>query len=124
MSIIFENDIKTVFKSDTELIEILKEKASAIVIEEPVVETKKKNTSSESEDDEEEEELEEDEDGNVIRNDEEIMLDDEIDDTYGDAPEGYVTHDIPIYFDSDELPKETPVVKEIKKESVKDDWGF
>ena len=37
-----------------------------------------------------EDELEEDEDGNLIRTDEEIILDDEFDDTFGEVPDGYV----------------------------------
>ena len=88
--------------------DLLKEKASEIVIEEEPKEVKKKRNYSEGGDDDDE--LEEDEDGNLIRNDEELLLDDEI----GEMPDGYVISEV-------KSPEET---EEIKKEEPEDDWGF
>lgn len=66
---------------------------------------KPKRTYSEN-GDEDDDELEEDENGNLIRNDEELLLDDEYDDTFGEMPEELLT----------EL--------EEKKEEPEDEWGF
>lgn len=73
--------------SNAEVLEKIKESAANIVKEEPIIIKKVKVL---KENDDEDDELEEDEDGNLIRNDEEIQLDDEFDDTYGDVPDGYV----------------------------------
>ncbi len=94
-------------------------KAETIIIEEQVV-VKKKRTYSEG--DEDDDELEEDENGNVVRNDEELQLDDEYDDTFGEMPDDYEPRS----------PEETsgywkaevqPIV-EPKKEEPEDEWGF
>ena len=112
------------------VLEKVKEKASQVVIEQPVV-VKKKRVMSEG--DEDDDEIEEDEDGNLIRADEDLKLDDEFDDTFGEVPEGYVVDDSPSYVDADELAtvngmekeaqlQEPPV--EVKKEEPQDEWGF
>jgi DNA polymerase elongation subunit (family B) len=92
--------LNTVMKSDVDFIEldvtpvenekvvgILKEKLEIPKIEESF---KKKRVMSESDEDDEDE-LEEDENGNPIRKDEDLKLDDEIDDTYAQKPDDYVT---------------------------------
>ncbi|TXG84768.1 MAG: hypothetical protein E6R13_02735 [Spirochaetes bacterium] len=118
------------------VIEKAKEKAAQVVIEQPV-EVKKKRVMSEGDEDDDDE-LEEDEDGNIIRDDEDLKLDDEFDDTYGEIPEGYVVDDTPYYVDTDELasvngmdkeaelqqPEPPKPVVEVKKEEPEDDWGF
>jgi DNA polymerase elongation subunit (family B) len=70
-----------------EISKLAKKKANEVIIPKPVVK-KKKLSEGDSEDDEEEE----DEDGELIRNDEVIQLDDEIDDTQGDIPDGYTLY--------------------------------
>jgi hypothetical protein len=90
------------------------EKAKTIVIEEEVV-VKKKRVYSEGEEDEDE--IEEDEDGNIIRNEEELQLDDEYDDTYAEVPEEYIK----------ELASVNGMDKEVElqqKEEPEDEWGF
>ena len=101
-----------------EAIDIITEKvikkAESIVIEK-AVEIKKKRTYSESE--EEDDDIEEDENGNIVRNDENLNLDDEYDDTFGEMPDDYVS----------ELPSVNVVHKEPElqqKEEPKDEWGF
>jgi DNA polymerase elongation subunit (family B) len=67
---------------------LVKEKAKEVVIEKPVV---KKRVLSEGDDDNDDGTAEEeDEEGDVVRTDEVIQLDDEIDDTQGDVPDGYI----------------------------------
>lgn len=113
---------------DVELLGKLKVKADAIVIEKPVVE-KKKRVYSEEED--EDAELEEDEEGNIIRPDEDLLLDDEFDDTFSEIPEGYVVSE-PEKVEADEIAiingvdKEVELqeVVEVKKEEPEDEWGF
>ena len=75
------------------IIESLQEQANSVVLETPEPETKKKKTLSEGDDEDDDSELDEDEDGNLIRDDEKIILDDEIDDTYGDKPDDYTPID-------------------------------
>ncbi len=89
--------------------ELLKSKANKVVIEKPAEKEKKKRVYSEG--DEDDDELEEDEDGNVIRSDEDLLLDDEYDDTFGEMPEDYT----PIVI-------QTEVVEKTKEEE--DEWGF
>ncbi len=104
------------------VIEKAKEIAAKVVIEQPV-EVKKKRVISEG--DEDEDELEEDEDGNIIRNDEDLKLDDEFDDTYGEIPEGYVVDETPYEIEVDvQTPEPPKPVVEVKKEEPEDDWGF
>jgi len=117
------------------VIEKAKELAAQVLVEEPV-EPKKKRVMSEGEEDDDE--VDEDEDGNIIRSDENLKLDDEFDDTYGEIPEGYIIDDSPAYVDADELaivngmdkeaelqkPEPPKPVVEIKKEEPKDEWGF
>jgi DNA polymerase elongation subunit (family B) len=120
------------------VIEKVKEKSLSIVTEEPV-EIKKKRVMSEGDDDDDDE-LEEDEDGNVIRDDEDLKLDDEIDDTFGDIPDGYepqspeqteeywknqraiMNDGIEAIFKYKENLKK--LEEENKKEEPKDEWGF
>ena len=87
--------LNKVMKSDFDVIESkpktpLKElviNLNDIPILEPII--KKKRVMLEEEDDSIE--LEEDENGELIREDEDLKLDDEIDDTYAQKPDGYVT---------------------------------
>jgi hypothetical protein len=112
--------------NDVDLLGKLKVKADTIVIETPIVE-KKKRVYSEEED--EDGELEEDEEGNVIRPDEDLLLDDEFDDTFSEVPEGYVV-DEPEIVTPEELAtvngmdKEAEIQAEIKQEQPEEDWGF
>jgi DNA polymerase elongation subunit (family B) len=110
--------------NDIELLGKLKQKAESIVIEKPVVE-KKKKTYSENEEDEEE--IIEDENGNILRLDEELLLDDEFDDTFSEVPDGYVI-DESEKINSDELVLVNEMDKEaelqIAVEEKEDDWGF
>ena len=99
---VFEEVEKT--ETTEKIAEKLKEKADQTTIVKE--ETKKKKQSSEGDDDEDEE-LEEDEDGNVSRSDEELQLDDEVDDTYGEKPDGY-----------------TPNIKIEEKLEKEDEWPF
>ena len=94
-------------------------KAKTVVIEKPV-EVKKKRTYSEGEEDEDE--LEEDEDGNIVRNDENLNLDDEYDDTFGEMPDDYVS-ELAIVNGMDKEPELQQKV-EPKKEEPEDEWGF
>jgi hypothetical protein len=107
---------------DFELMGKLKQKADSVVINKPIVE-KKKRVYSETE--EENEELEEDEDGYVIRLDEELLLDDEFDDTLSDVPDGYVA-DKPEIISADELAIVNGMDKEddLQKEKPEENWGF
>lgn len=92
-------------KNVEELTKLIKEKAKEVVIEKP--EVKKRVLSEGDEDDDDVTGEEEDEEGDVVRTDEVIQLDDEIDDTQGDIPDGYVV---------DEKIDTTP--------EIKDEWGF
>jgi DNA polymerase elongation subunit (family B) len=72
---------------------LVKEKAKEVVIEKPVV---KKRVLSEGDDDNDDGTAEEeDEEGDIVRTDEVIQLDDEIDDTQGDIPDGYIINEKP-----------------------------
>lgn len=98
---------RKVFTGDTETVDVVispknldvitklvKEKAKEVVIEKPVV---KKRVLSEGDDDNDDgtAEEEEDEEGDVVRTDEVLQLDDEVDDTQGDVPDGYVIDEKP-----------------------------
>jgi hypothetical protein len=96
--------------SEDELFKIFKEKSEEVVVVEEVKEKKKRTYSEDGDDDE----LEEDENGNLIRTDEEIILDDEFDDTFGEVPEGYVVAEYSV----SEKSEEVIIVEE------KDEWGF
>jgi DNA polymerase elongation subunit (family B) len=89
-----------------EVVESLKQaaKKAIILVDKP----KKKRVLSNNEDDEENE-FEEDEDGNLTRVDENLHLDDEFDDTFGDMPEGYIV---------DEYNEPEITIEE------EDEWGF
>jgi hypothetical protein len=100
--------------SDFELLGKLKQKADTVVIEKPIVE-KKKRVYSENEEDIDDE-TEEDENGNLIRMEENLLLDDEFDDTFIEMPDEYVIDDV-----QTEQPK--PLL-EVKEEEPHDDWGF
>jgi hypothetical protein len=113
-------DTQEVEIDDVELLGKLKEKAESIVIQKPVVE-KKKKTYSENEEDEEE--IVEDEDGNLVRLDEELLLDDEFDDTLSEVPDGYVV-DEPKSPEETKEYWETEHIEEVKKEQPEEDWGF
>lgn len=129
-----------------EVAKSLKETANKLIIatEEP----KKKRVFAEGDEDDEEEEFEEDEDGNLTRIEETIQLDDEVDDTVGEMPEGYVVDvyennsllNPNVYIPPTYTPEEQRVNmtaaldcvqlmdkrnKEAKKdEEPKDEWGF
>lgn len=75
-------------KNTEVIIDLLKEKAEQIEL--PKEERKKRVYSEGDEDDDDEVEMEEDEDGNLTRVEEILLLDDEIDDTFGEKPDGYV----------------------------------
>jgi hypothetical protein len=105
-----------ILSDDIEIItEKVIKKVSEIVEDVKIVE-KPKRKYSEGEDDEEDD-IEEDEDGNIIRNDEELQLDDEFDDTFAEAPEEYL----------EQLASVNGMDKEAelqKKEEPEDEWGF
>jgi len=107
---------------DVYLLGKLKEKAGSIVIEQPVVE-KKKRVYSETDDDSDED-LEEDEEGNIIRPDEDLLLDDEFDDTFSEVPEGYIVTETTEIVSINDAVEETESQEEIKKDDPKDEWGF
>jgi DNA polymerase elongation subunit (family B) len=71
-----------------EIVDLLKEKAKEAVTSK--IEDKKKRVFLEDEDDEEDLEMEEDEDGNLTRIDEILLLDDEVDDTFGENPQEFI----------------------------------
>lgn len=105
LSVVAEN----VSKKEVELIKDLK------TAEKP------KRKYSENEDDEDDE-LEDDEDGNVIRNDEDLLLDDEFDDTFGEMPDDYIQQLANI----NGMDKESELQEkvEVKEEEPEDEWGF
>jgi hypothetical protein len=74
-------------KNTEVIIDLLKEKSEQIVLPK---EQKKKRVYSEGDEEDDELEMEEDEDGNLTRTEEILLLDDEIDDTFGEKPDGYV----------------------------------
>lgn len=83
------NRLENPQKNTEVIIDLLKEKAEQIVL--PKEERKKRVYSEGDEDDEDDDvEMEEDEDGNLTRVEEILLLDDEIDDTFGEKPDGYV----------------------------------
>jgi len=110
---------------DFELLGKLKQKADTVVIEKPIVE-KKKRVYSENEEDVDDE-TEEDENGNIVRVDEELILDDEFDDTFIEMPDEYLISETEtisvegIILDEEEY--EESVIHD-KKEELEDDWGF
>lgn len=120
-------DVETTAADIKDIAEKFNEKAKEVLVE--VKEVKKKRVYSENEEDDDE--LEEDEDGNVIRTDEDLLLDDEYDDTYGEMPDGYVISE-PEKVVVDEIAsingmdkeQELQQVVEIKKEEPEDEWGF
>lgn len=86
-------------------IEVIAEKikAKASLVELPKEEPKKKRVYSEGGDDDDGEvETEEDDAGDTVRVDDVLQLDDEIDDTQGDIPDGYVIGDNKI--ETDDFP--------------------
>jgi hypothetical protein len=86
-------DTVIVEPKDEEFIgKMLKEKTESVAIikEEP----KKKKTLAEGEEEDENElEIEEDDAGNSVRSDEKLILDDEVDDTYAEKPDDYISKD-------------------------------
>jgi hypothetical protein len=114
-----EYETEVVYQPIDGVIEKVVKKAEKIVIEEKVV-VKKKRVYSEG--DEDEDELEEDENGNVVRNDEELRLDDEYDDTFGEIPDDYEPmspEETSGYWKAEVQP-----IVETKKEEPEDEWGF
>jgi hypothetical protein len=78
-------------KNSKVIIDLLKEKLETIELPK---EERKKRVYLESEEDEDTElELEVDEDGNLTRIEEILLLDDEVDDTYGEKPDDYVSEE-------------------------------
>ena len=101
-------EITPLEKDTNTLVTLLKEKASEVVVQK---EEKKKRVlaESESEDDGEVSE-EEDDNGDIVRTDDIIQLDDEVDDTYAELPDDY---------EQDTIIE--PFIEEIEEE---DEWGF
>jgi hypothetical protein len=81
------NHLNNPQKNTEVIIDLLKEKSEQIVLPK---EQKKKRVYSEGDEEDDELEMEEDEDGNLTRTEEILLLDDEIDDTFGEKPDGYV----------------------------------
>ena len=102
----FSYDVETTNSDIKDITEKFNEKAKELLVE--VKEVKKKRVYSENE--EEDEELEEDEDGNIIRTEENLLLDDEYDDTFGEMPDGYVISE--------------PIKVIIEETKPEEDWGF
>jgi DNA polymerase elongation subunit (family B) len=75
-------------KNSKVIVDLLKEKSEQVEL--PKEERKKRVYLEGHEDDDDELEMEEDEDGNLTRLEEILLLDDEIDDTYGEKPDDYV----------------------------------
>jgi DNA polymerase elongation subunit (family B) len=107
-------------KKDTDaLVTLLKEKAAVVVIEK---EDKKRRVLSESEsEDDGEVSEEEDDNGDIVRSDDIIQLDDEIDDTYAELPDDYE--------DSNNGERAMMAMMELEhetllKEEEEDEWGF
>jgi DNA polymerase elongation subunit (family B) len=75
-------------KNSKVIVDLLKEKSEQVEL--PKEERKKRVYLEGDEDDDDELEMEEDEDGNLTRLEEILLLDDEIDDTYGEKPDDYV----------------------------------
>jgi DNA polymerase elongation subunit (family B) len=112
-------ELEDILKPTNVDLNVIKEQQKSVVIVEEVV-VKKKRVYAEDED---EDELEEDEDGNLIRTDEEIILDDEFDDTFGEVPDGYVVDETAIVNGMDkEAELHEPIV--VKKVEPTDEWGF
>lgn len=109
--------------TDTELInkdvnivaELIKEKSTNIILETKSEIIPSKVKLSENEDDDE---IEEDENGEIIRNDENLKLDDEFDDTKPEMPDGYIV--------SENTTQTSSTINKIveKIEEPKDEWGF
>jgi DNA polymerase elongation subunit (family B) len=75
-------------KNSKVIVDLLKEKSEQIEL--PKEERKKRVYLEGNEDEDDELEMEEDENGNLTRFEEVLLLDDEIDDTYGEKPDDYV----------------------------------
>ena len=106
-----------------DVVELIKAKIETIELPSAII-PKKKKVMSESFSGDDEEEV--DENGNVIRN-EDLQLDDEIDDTQLEVPDGYVIGEN-IYHDDEpeeilvEVPK--PIIQKEETEVQEFDWGF
>lgn len=92
------------------IMERAKENSLNTILNQQQIDTNKKI--SLSEDEEQDNELKVDENGNLIRTDENIILDDGFDDTFGDVPDDYTIEKI-----KEEETK--PIIVEIE-----DEWGF
>lgn len=106
------NEIETI-------IETVVERYENFIIEKPENAKPKKKY---SEDEDEDDELEEDEDGNIVRNDEELLLDDEYDDTFAEMPDNYL-YELASVNGMDKEPELQQKI-EPKKEEPEDEWGF
>jgi DNA polymerase elongation subunit (family B) len=84
-----------------ELMNKVKKVSKNVIIEE-TKEEKKKKLYTEDEDEEDDSDIFEDENGNIIRLDEELILDDEFDDTFSEIPDGYVVEESQTIKDEDE----------------------
>jgi hypothetical protein len=113
MTMVFSEveDVEIVITKKDNLGSLLKEREKTVVLtkEEP----KKKKKMSESDDSDDDNVVEEEDDnGDLVRSDDKILLDDDFDDTYAEAPDGYVSG----------------VVENIEEEEVdeepKDKWNF
>lgn len=90
-----QNDItgEPVLSKSEVIVDLLKEKANEVIASK--TETKKKRVFLEGDEDDDDLEMEEDEDGNLTRVEEILLLDDEVDDTYAEKPDGYVFEETP-----------------------------
>jgi hypothetical protein len=79
-------------KNSKVIVDLLKEKSESVEL--PKEERKKRVYLENEEDEDSELEMEEDEDGNLTRIEEILLLDDEVDDTYGEKPDDYVFEEV------------------------------
>jgi len=116
--VITEDEPEVVIQSFDGVIEKVIKNSENFVIE-TKTEVKPKRKYSENEEDEDDN-LDEDENGNIVRNDEDLLLDDEYDDTFGEMPEEYLDMLVSV----NDMDKEPELQVEVKKEEPEDEWGF
>jgi DNA polymerase elongation subunit (family B) len=132
-----EHETEVVIETIDNVTEKLIKKAESIIIVKPT-EVKKKRVYSESEEDEDV--IEEDENGNLVRSEENINLDDEYDDTFGEMPDDYESRspeETDEYWKNQRATMNEAIesintynknVKKIeeeeKKDKPEDEWGF
>jgi DNA polymerase elongation subunit (family B) len=109
--VIHEEEIKTIIQTVSKKLE------SIVAVNTEVIKPKIKYSENEEDEDDD---LEEDENGNIIRNDEDLQLDDEYDDTFGEMPEEYLD----MLASVNGMDKEPELQVETKQEEPEDEWGF